>query len=379
MLIDLMVWGTFLIVVGGSGYVLGRRAGQSGIENLKNQLKESEKRQIQASRHWKDFCECLAPVFPVFVGQLKAVVQETEQAASGLIQQFQQISQQAREQASETEAILNMSEGNGPDDPMSVECILHNTKNTMQMFVDQVTQTATVTVKTVDVMEEAVHTTARISEVVEEVEFIADQTRLLALNAAIEAARAGEHGRGFAVVADEVTNLANRSGQAAEKIRSLATAVKGTTESAMSELQVLAGLDLTSTLQAQQKIMEMTEVMVSKNESLKESVGRNSGRAKELGEHIGQIVMSMQFQDITRQKLEHVYQPLERIHAPLQAVVEDTGVSNQLPEVIEELRNLEHRYTMKSERLTMEAAKSGEDVVMVGTGGTDDGDNVTLF
>jgi methyl-accepting chemotaxis protein len=125
--------------------------------------------------------------------------------------------------------------------------------------------------------------------------------------------------------------------------------------------------------------MEMTEVMVSKNQSLKENVGRNSGRAKELGEHIGQIVMSMQFQDITRQKLEHVYQPLERIYVPLQAVVEDMGVSNQLPEVIEELRNLEHSYTMKSERLTLEAAKSGEGVVMVGTGGTDDGDNVTLF
>lgn len=379
MLIDWMVWGTFLIVVGGSGYVLGRRAGQSGIKNLKNQLEESEKRQIQASQDWKDFCGYLAPVFPVFVGQLKAVVQETEQAASDLIQHFQQISQQAREQASETEAILNREEGNRPDDPMSMECILNNTKNTIQMFVDQVTQTATVTVKTVNVMEEAVTTTARISEVVEEVEFIADQTRLLALNAAIEAARAGEHGRGFAVVADEVTKLANRSGQAAEKIRSLATAVKGTTESAMSELQVLAGLDLTSTLQAQQKIMEMTEVMVSKNQSLKESVGRNSGRAKELGEHIGQIVMSMQFQDITRQKLEHVYQPLERIYVPLQAVVEDTGVSNQLSEVIEELRNLEHSYTMKTERLTMEAAKSGEGVVMVGTGGTLDGDNVTLF
>ena len=76
-----------------------------------------------------------------------------------------------------------------------------------------------------------------ITEVVQLIQEIAEQTNLLALNATIEAARAGEAGKGFAVVASEVKNLATQTAQATERVSDRVAAIQKETDSASINME----------------------------------------------------------------------------------------------------------------------------------------------
>lgn len=63
---------------------------------------------------------------------------------------------------------------------------------------------------------------SKITETVEMISSISEETELLSLNASIEASHAGDAGKGFAVVAENIKKLSEQSGESANIIKALA-------------------------------------------------------------------------------------------------------------------------------------------------------------
>ncbi|CAD5107962.1 methyl-accepting chemotaxis protein [Pseudomonas carbonaria] len=226
--------------------------------------------------------------------RVEVVSGESNQAVAGQRNQIEQVATAMNEMSATAQEVAR-SAAAAVDSAQSVNHETASGRALVESQVGSIQRLAGEIDQSVAVINQLAADSASISQVLDVIKGIAEQTNLLALNAAIEAARAGEQGRGFAVVADEVRNLAKRTQQSTEEIEKMIAKLQGGVGAAVKAMSVSHQMadgtvsESAKVQQALENILGAVSMIVDQNQQIAAAAEQQTAVAHDIDQNIVEI------------------------------------------------------------------------------------------
>ena len=254
-------------------------------------------------------------LIPQIQKQMATVINHTETSAIEIGDKVRFIYEKAQGNLLESNEINKQFSGGSTegDDKLSLSGVITVALKLLQDMTEMLDENSKLNFHYSQSIQTILENTATINKITEDIQYISDQTNLLALNAAIEAARAGEHGRGFSVVAEEVRKLSDRTNQASNDITQIVGKVNdsvGAISKSLNENRVKTENKKDSVDRAVKSLLTTAK---ESTEVFSKLVDSSVVSSKSVAHNIDHIILSLQFQDITKQEIEAAVIPIRQI------------------------------------------------------------------
>ncbi|WP_228434450.1 methyl-accepting chemotaxis protein [Natrarchaeobaculum aegyptiacum] len=278
-----------------------------------------------------------------------AVAESTEEISAGADRQNEQLATAATEMSdlsATIEEITSMSETVADQSAQAERMGQHGTEQADDAIqtMDAIESKATETVEEMAALREEVE---RISDVVELIDDIADETNLLAINASIEAATANANGDGFAVVASEVKSLAEETAEATTEVEGLIDAVETSTESVAADLEemqsgVVEGREtIDETVETLEQIVDRIEETNSGIQTIDDATSDQAASAQEVAKTVDDVAA---VSDQAAQEAQNVSAASEEQASAIQQIATSSeSLSEQAADLQSQLARFETR------------------------------------
>ncbi len=186
----------------------------------------------------------------------------------------------------------------------------------------------------------------------DEVSRIAMFSQILSINAKCEAARAGNSGNTFSVVAAEMSRLSQETREFAKKIddnlKSTQQSIENTTKTLKQAIGVESSFINATVFLMRDVFMSIIDGLMSLISLIEKTIGESS----EINRSIQNVIVNLQFEDITKQISTHVMHIMSTVVSWINKInCKDIGAHLESINAIEKMANEIHEmFTMESER-----------------------------
>ena len=255
--------------------------------------------------------EACTELMPLWLSHLEEVRGQTESAIQELVQRFSNLIERL------DYAVQTSQQASGVGGDSQVQKEFGYSRETLEAIVRSLKEATAQKAQTLQMIQSVNTSVGHLQAMAAEVSRIADQTNLLALNASIEAARAGDAGRGFAVVASEVRQLSHQSGDTGKRIRELVDRVTRSMQDMLGQAQSMSEQDTASVKSAEDNIGAVLERLQGVTVSMRDSAEILQQESTGIRQEIGDILVSLQFQDRVSQIMTSVTGNIRDCHEAL--------------------------------------------------------------
>jgi len=286
------------------------------------------------------------------LGRVSDLVENSTLDISG---RFRDLAEVAREQTRRVEEIAVLAQAIEIDgEPIPLEQVVNSMQELISEMINNIVYLSTKAMTMVYLLDDVQREVVDLEKSIGEIDAINRQTNFLALNATIEANRAGDAGRTFAVVANEVRNLSRTTSDLAVRMRGKVTSVVKGVRKGHDILRQIANTDMSPQMLAKERVDKTMDCLVQQTHHFQRVLEGAAATSGEMSGNISTLVTRMQFQDLTKQMLEHARDSLEVIGVGAGELAEETkgvlpaGAEVSVPQ--EWLDHLLGRFTLSDVR-----------------------------
>jgi methyl-accepting chemotaxis protein len=265
------------------------------------------------------------PVLPVAAAQLRETSRQLEEGVARVGACFEGMVARVREAVDEASRLLGREQSAEGRAAPSVDALLATSRATLEDLLARIVGDGEACQRLAGRMDALERDMAQVVKALAEVDRISFANTILALNAKIEAVHVGERGQGFELVAEELCQQARRAEEITEGIRATILRLAGEAKRARNDVAGMASANRSGIAAVEREVRDALEVLQSAHREMQASLAGAAARSEALAGDIHGAVVALQFQDRVSQRITHVIEAMESMHAAIAAPLDGRG------------------------------------------------------